>query len=256
MSKLESAILSMNRLSIPSRYTIPALAVLIVTLTFIITVLSVPLETPQILIWFAIFPIIQSEISGIGFSNVFIKSLWVLPIIIAIGIFNPILDREIVYSVGNVQISQGWLSFISITLRGLLTVQAVILLTLTSGFYDMCNALRKLGCPKILVTQIQFTYRYILVILEEASNMERAIKSRGFGRKSYPLTLWGRIIGQLLIRSYERAIRIHNAMLSRGFNGVMPDSQIAVIDWKSIIFIIVWILVFIILRFESPSKLF
>lgn len=256
MPKLDKALLSLNSLSLRSAKCGSASSWLIVTIVYLIAMLSLPLYAPQRTVWFAIYPVIQAEISGVGFARVFRKSLWVFPLIFFVGIFNPFIDTAPAFSIGNVVVSRGWVSFFSIVLRGLLAAQAVILLTLNTGFYGLCNAMRRIGCPRILVTQLQFTYRYMIVVVEEAVWMDRARKARGFGRSSYPLSQWGRMIGQLLIRSYDRASRIHKAMLSRGFNGTMPVGASDRIGVQSLLFIVAWIALFAILRFVDISSLF
>lgn len=257
MSKLDSALVALNNISQPyGKVGLTSISLLLVTLAYVVTMLSVSLQQPEILVWFAVYPVIQSEISGIGFGKVFLKSLWVLPLIIFIGIFNPFFDTQQVISVGGISISTGWISFFSIILRGLMAVQAIIILALCAGFYDICNGLRKMGVPKIMVSQMQFTYRYMIVIIEEAISMDRAHKSRGFGKKSYPLKLWGILVGQLLIRSYERARRINMAMLSRGFDGVIPQNYDSVSYGKSWVFLVIWISIFLMLRFFSPAEMF
>lgn len=256
MRKLENAVISLSRLGRMRPAEYPAVSLLTVTLIYLVAVLGVPLYAPQKIIWLAVYPVVQAEMSGIGYSRVFRKSMWVLPLILVIGIFNPIIDKETAFTIGGVTVNRGWVSFFSIVLRGLLAVQAVILLALTCGFYDICAALRRLWCPRILVTQIEFTYRYLGVVAEEALAMDRARRARGFGRRSYPLGQWGRMVGQLLIRSYERATRIHKAMLARGFDGVMPASaSTASMQAQGWIFLIVWTVVIIALRFIDFSSL-
>lgn len=256
MPKLDNALISLNSLSLRPAGSGNAAAWLVVTLLYLVAVLSLPLYAPQRTVWFAIYPVIQSEISGIGYAKVFRKSLWILPLIIFIGIFNPFIDTQTAFTVGGIAVSRGWVSFFSIVLRGLLAVQAVILMTLNTGFYGMCNAMRRVGCSKVLVTQLQFTYRYLIVIVEEAVWMDRARKARGFGRNSYPLSQWGRMIGQLLIRSYDRASRIHHAMLSRGFNGTIPLGDTDGMNGRSWLFIAIWIALFALLRFVDISSMF
>lgn len=255
MSKLENAVISLNELSRRTGYRVSAPAMLVVTLVYLVAVLSIPLYAPQRIVWLAVYPVIQAEMSGIGFARVFKKSLWVLPLIAFIGIFNPFIDTEVAFTVSGIPVNRGWVSFFSILLRGMLAVQAVIILTLSTGFYDMCHAMRKLGCPKILVTQIQFTYRYMMVVTEEALGMDRARKARGFGRKSYPLRMWGRMVGQLLVRSYERATRINRAMQARGFTGVMPESSPMRMTSGSWLFLVLWIVAIIALRVVDFSLL-
>ena len=48
-------------------------AMLVVTLIFLIAVLSIPVNQPQKLIWLAVYPIVASEMSGIGYGNIFFK---------------------------------------------------------------------------------------------------------------------------------------------------------------------------------------
>lgn len=256
MAKLEKMLYSVHKLGNGSDSGVSASAILAVTIIYLIAVLSVPLYSPQYLVWLAVYPMVQSEISGIGFGTLFIKSLWVLPLILLIGLFNPLLDTQTLFHVGGIAVSRGWVSFFSLSLRGLLAVQAALLLTLTAGFYDMCHSLRHFGCPKILVYQLQFTYRYLIVILEEALGMEHARKSRGFGRKNYPLSMWARLIGQLLIRSYDRASSIHRAMLARGFSGTMPSTRSHAMNFQSWCFIGVWSGLIVLLRFVNLGKFF
>lgn len=222
MPKLDNAILTLNRLARPTSGRMSAIASLAITVAYLAAVLSVPMQEPQIMVWLAIFPVIQAETDGIGFGRLFVQSLWVLPLVVLIGVFNPVYDTATAFYVGTHAVSRGWVSFVSLVLRGLLSMQALLLLTRSAGIYGVCDALRRCGCPKVLVVQLQFTYRYMLVMLEEAQGMDRARKARGFGRTSYPLKMWGRMVGQLLVRSYERAGRIHRAMLSRGFDGTIP----------------------------------
>lgn len=235
MSKLENAIFSLHKLSQPAYAKFSAVAWLITVIAYIVAVLSVPLFQPQRLVWFAIFPVVMAEMSGIGFGRVFVKSLWILPFVALIAIFNPFFDSRTAFIISGIEISQGWVSCFSIILRGLLSVQALIIMIQCVGFYNFCRALHRLACPKILVTQIQFTYRYMIVIAEEALNMDRARKARGFGKKNYPLKMWGKLAGQLLIRSYERATRIHKAMLSRGFIGTIQPPSTPTIPKKTTI---------------------
>ena len=83
-------------------------AMLVVTLIFLIAVLSIPVNQPQKLIWLAVYPIVASEMSGIGYGNIFLKSLWILPLAILIGIFNPIIAPSKAFTVSGIPTSRGW----------------------------------------------------------------------------------------------------------------------------------------------------
>ncbi|MDE6099270.1 MAG: cobalt ECF transporter T component CbiQ [Muribaculaceae bacterium] len=253
---LQSALITLNRLesrgggiSVDCRFQITVLAV------YLVAVLSVPLTDPGMLVWMFVYPIVMSEACGAGYGRVALKSLWVLPLVALVGIFNPLLDHAPAWEIFGVTVSRGWVTFISICLRGILALQAVLALIYSTGFYSICTALRRMGMPTVLATQLLMVYRYISVLLQEAQSMGRARAARGFGRKNYPLRQWATMVGQLLLRSVARSQRIHRAMLARGFNGTMPApaaERLRVSDW---LFLIGWLGVTAVLRFVDLSSL-
>lgn len=255
MTKLEKAYLTLRRIERSRRRTESSPAILLVTLIYLIAVLSVPVESPQRIIWLAAYPVIASEMSGEGYGKLFLQSLWILPFLVLIGIFNPLFDRTVVLSLADIPVSRGWITFTSIIFRGLLSFQAVLLMVKTTGFIDLFNMMRKLGLPAVLTTQLLLSYRYLFVILEEVITMKRARESRGYGRKSYPLSMWGRFTGQLLIKSIRRATNIHRAMKARGFTGTMPLGSNNSWNMQGWIWLMSWTVVILLLRFIDFSKI-
>lgn len=255
MEKLEKAYLAIKRLDRGRTGEDSCPELLLITLIYLVAVLSVPIYAPQKLIWLAAYPILASEIAGLGYGRILLKSLWILPFLILIGIFNPIFDTGKAFMIGGIEINQGWVSFASIILRGLLSLQAVILMVERIGFLDIFNTIRRIGFPNVLCTQLLLTYRYLSVITEEALIMKRAREARGYGRKSYSFAMWGRFVGQLLIRSVHRASNIHRAMKARGFSGVLPLG--GSITWHSRQWISLtgWTIVICALRFIDFSKI-
>ena len=255
MSNLEKAYLTIRSLDTRRAGDKTCPDMLIITLVYLIAVLSVPIYAPQKLIWLAAYPIIASEAYGIGYWAVLKKSLWIIPFLILIGIFNPIFDKQTAIEIHGLKIDRGWISFISILLRGVLSLQAVVLMIEKIGFLDIFNLLRRLGFPSVLCTQLLLTYRYLAVITEEALIMKRAREARGYGRKSYPFKMWGRFIGQLLIRSTRRATNIHRAMKARGFSGTLPLGSKEVWTADCFIRLGIWTAVICGLRFIDFSKI-
>lgn len=261
MSKLDKVLYELNAIEQTSGlssllHACDPRAKLLVTLLFLIFILSFPLSNLSGLILFGIYPIIACTMSGISYSFVFKRSLLVLPFVLFIGIFNPIFDKQIVFYIGNIGISAGWISFFSIILRGLLSVQAVLILILTTGFYNLCRGMQRLGIPAIFTTQLLFVYRYIFVLLQESLNMQRAIAARSFGRKSYSFKIWGIFISQLLIRTVTRAERIHRAMLARGFTGDIKENFHITWKKKDTLYLLLWSILFIVLRIIHPGVIF
>lgn len=259
MEAIEKAITRLNSLEAARRDGGGAVDVrmqLCITLAYLVVLLSIPVYDPAHLLWMACYPIISAEVSGIGYLRVFGRSLWVLPLVVVIGMFNPLLDTDVVWRVGSLGVSRGWLSFVSLVIRGLLAFQALIILVETYGFQDICRALQYFRCPGVLVTQLMMLYRYLGVLMQEALLMQRARQARGYGRKSYPLRQWGVFAGQLLLRSVSRARRVHRAMTARGFDGVFRFRSFAhapaLRDW---VYLIVWLGVFVAIRFMNLTAM-
>lgn len=261
MKSLDKALLILTDIESESNHAvsflsrIDARAKLIVTLIYLIVLLSFPLDNLAGIILFAIYPLVGASLADIPYSRILKASLIVLPFIAFIGIFNPLYDRTPMFSVGDITISKGWIEFVSILIRGLLSVQATVLLIISTGFIKLCRALRKLGVPKIFTTQLFLLYRYIFVLILEAIDMHRARESRGYGKKSYGIKFWSLFVGQLLLRTTARAERIHKAMLSRGFQGELTvDQQGAKWTVKDTLYCLAWISLFIFARvYDIPS---
>jgi cobalt/nickel transport system permease protein len=95
---------------------------------------------------------------------------------------------------------------------------AVVLLTSTTPLPAQMKALEKLGTPQPIVLTIQFLYRYLFVLLEQAESMRIAARCRG----GLTRIAGAGILATLFQRSYEKANGIQRAMLARGFNGSFP----------------------------------
>lgn len=261
MTALEKALSEFNEVEHASRggsllHRLDARGKTIVTLIYIIAVLSVSLDAFQGIVIFWIFPIIACAMGGISYGEVFRKSLYTLPFIAFIGIFNPVFQREPMLVAGGVTISKGWVEFVSILLRGLLSVQIVLVLIMSTGFYRVCRGLSRMGVPSVFTTQLLLVYRYIYVLVEEAIDMDRARKSRSYGRKGYGFRMWGTFVGQLLIRTVARAQRIHLAMLSRGFTGELHSLVKSHWRMRDTVFVAVSAMLFAACRLIDMSVIF
>ena len=108
--------------------------------------------------------------------------------------------------------------FVAVLLKSNLCVMAMLWLTWTTPFHELLRGLRRWRLPGVMVTTLALMSRYLPVLAEEARRMERARASRTFGNRR-PL-LWrnlAAVIGQLFIRSADRAERIYLAMSARGW---------------------------------------
>ncbi len=98
---------------------------------------------------------------------------------------------------------------------------AALLLIATTPLAQLLAALETLGAPRILILVVQFLYRYLFVISEQAQHMRLAAHSRlgAAGARGLRFDAAAGALGVLFARSWERADGIYHAMLARGFTG-------------------------------------
>jgi len=97
----------------------------------------------------------------------------------------------------------------------------MIALLSTSTITAIGYGLEKLGLPLRLCYLILFTYRYIFVIEQEFKRLLRAARMRCFSPSTniHTYRTFGYLIGMTLVKSWEQAHRVHQAMILRGFTG-------------------------------------
>jgi cobalt/nickel transport system permease protein len=231
-------------------------AKLVATLAFILTVVSFGRYEVAALLPLLVFPLalsIQAQIPG---PYLLRKLLIASPFAVMVGMFNPLLDQTVLLHVVGTNVTGGWVSFVAILLRFALTVTAALVLIATTGFAQVCMALTRLGTPRIFATQLLFLYRYIFVLTEEGLRMSRARALRSFGHRGTGLKIYGFMLGQLLLRTMDRAGRIHRAMLCRGFDGEVRLNRHLRWRRKDMLFVCGWLGFFALARvFNLPQEL-
>ena len=110
---------------------------------------------------------------------------------------------------------------ITLAAKALLSVFASLLLVATTPVTEIAAALEKLRVPRMIVLVIQFVYRYLFVISEQAQHMRLAAAARRGSSRGNAFQAASGALGVLFVRSWERADGIHSAMLARGFSGAM-----------------------------------
>jgi cobalt/nickel transport system permease protein len=228
---------------------------LLTSLVFIITVMSFDRYDISGIIPYFIFPVFMVRVGNLPMGYMIKRITIALPFVLFVGFFNPFFDRAILMHIGPVSISGGMISFITILLRCILTVFAALTLIATTGFYGICMALERIGIPNMFVIQLLFVYRYIFVLIEEASRMARARALRSFSANYLSFKVWTSLIGHLMLRTIDRARRIHLAMLSRGFTGDIHLARNYQLGFRDILFFSGWSIIFISLRFYNLSTL-
>jgi cobalt/nickel transport system permease protein len=196
------------------------MAKLLTTAAYVAAVLSFPSREVSGLVPFLLYPAVLMPLSGTPYRPLAGRLLFALPFPLMGALGNLILLRETAFVLGGFSVSYGMASFASIMLKTLFSVFAVLLLIATTPFAEIARQLARIGVPDILCLQLLMTYRYLSVLLAEAASMFTAYVLRAPGQKGVKMKDMGSFLGQLVLRSFDRAGRVHQAMQCRGFHGV------------------------------------
>ena len=227
---------------------------LLTTLLFIVCVVSFNKYELSSLLPFVIYPVVLVALGNLPLGYLLKKVLLAAPFAFLVGIFNPLLDRAVLVHLGPLEISGGWVSFASIMLRFVLTVSAALILVASTGFNAVCLALEKMGAPAAFTVQLLFLYRYIFVLGDEALRMLRARSLRSFGGRGMALQVSSLMIGQLLLRTLDRAQRIHLAMRCRGFDGEIRIARQLRIGGRDLVFLVGCSAIFLFMRLHDVPR--
>lgn len=166
---------------------------------------------------FLFYPVIVTALAEIPYKAIAKRTFVALPFVVFAGISNLIFDREKVMLLSGVVITTGVLSFATLIVRTVLSVSAILILVATTKFTDITRQLQRLHVPMFVVNLIEMIYRYLTVLVEEASVMMTAYRLRNPKYKYPHIKHMGTFVGHLFLRSIDRAERIYNAMKCRGY---------------------------------------
>ena len=232
-----------------------ATAKLLTTIAYIITVLSFSKYDLSGLFPLLLWPVLLFQISGIPVRVCFWKLRMVLPLVMAVGLFNPFFDQTVMLRIGSLAISGGVISMLTLMLKGVLCLMASFLLMATTSIDCLCASLRSLHVPQTLVTLLLLTFRYVGVMTDELAVMTDAYHLRAPGQKGIHISAWGSFLGQLLLRSMDRAQELYSSMLLRGYHQHFHYAPVKPFTGKDAAWLILWIAVFALLRWFPVARL-
>ncbi len=167
----------------------------------------------------------------LGAVNFFILFLWlVLP-------FSFSYPGETVAALGPLEVTrQGLELALLLTIKGNAVALGAIAFFGKSSVYELSAAALRLGAPEKMTAILVLMFRYIQVIGQEYARLRLAMKARGFrpAMNMHSYRSYAGLIGMLLVRSLDRAARIHAAMRCRGYNGrlwLSGDFRFKKTDW-------------------------
>ncbi len=147
-------------------------------------------------------------ISGVPIKNAVKRTLVILPLVLPVIILNSIFMES------------GLKHSLILSIRSFLSIFSLILLVSVTRFSDIMKTLSSWHFPRIMIMILSFMYRYFFLLTGEMEKMVRAVKMRSGGSRGFGLIrIYSQVLAILFIKSYERAERVYQAMLMRGYNG-------------------------------------
>jgi len=114
----------------------------------------------------------------------------------------------------------GLTTFLTVLIKSFLSILLVASMMLSTDEKELFHGLRKIKVPRIMVSIMFLMYRYVFLIREESRAGQMAINSRVFKRSHHTVNRkLTYLMGNLFIKSFDRAENIYRSMESRGFTG-------------------------------------
>jgi len=118
---------------------------------------------------------------------------------------------------------EGLLLGLLIGIRVLGAVSVVLLLSFVTPAHQIFRAMHWLRAPRGWVEIAILMYRYLFTLLDLVGDTTAAQKLRlGYRGLRRSLRSAGMVAGTIVLRSVDQAVRTHEAMILRGYQGILP----------------------------------
>jgi cobalt/nickel transport system permease protein len=183
--------------------------------------------TPREAIWaFGVYALIAAAIVAVSrVSPLFVlaRLAAIVPFLV-FALFIPFIGTGETTVVWGMELSVDglWASW-DLLAKATLGAVVTIVLTATTEVPDIMKGLGVLRVPPLFTAITIFMVRYLELITDELNRMRVAMTARGYDpRWLSQVRPIASSAGALFVRTYERGERVHDAMVARGFTGVMP----------------------------------
>lgn len=221
---------------------------LLVTLGYIFIVVSFHKYNLSGLLSMCIYPMIIMILGDVSLKKAVKRMKYIILLLCFVGIANPFLDHKVLFYIGNIGVSGGVVSMVTVMLKGVLSVTASYLLIISTNIEKICYALSILHLPKAVVTVVMLIYRYSIVLLKEVQRINTAYSMRAPKQKGIHHRAWGSLVGQLLLRSMDRGQIVYESMTLRGYAGDFHMYGMKKITKEDVLYGAAWGIVFVFLR--------
>ena len=112
----------------------------------------------------------------------------------------------------------------AVSLKALTSITATFLVLGTQSLENFFKGLSQIKLPKVIVSILFLTYRYVYLFRDVFQDTYRALVSRGFCNtfSKQTMKVYGEMTGTLFIKALDRSEIVLKSMEARGFDGSMP----------------------------------
>ncbi|PYG84302.1 cobalt/nickel transport system permease protein [Ruminiclostridium sufflavum DSM 19573] len=142
-------------------------------------------------------------------------------------------------------------SIFMITPKVFATITAVNILSYSTSWNSITNALKVFFVPDIFILVLDITIKYIFLLGDFSLNMLYSLKLRSVGRNTSKYMSLSGIAGTMFIKSREMAEEMYSAMECRGFTGEYRAARKILFSLADIIYIIINILLIFVFCYFS-----
>ena len=193
----------------------------------------------------AIYPLSVFILVELSWTKLWKRIKIAIPFVLFIGLLNPLFSPNL---------QMGLTSMVSLWMKGLFTIMAVYLLVVSTTIEQLCMALRRIHVPTVMVTVILLIYRYLYVLIKEFKRLWEGYTLMAPGQKGIAFRAWGPFLGQLLLRSMDRAALVYDSMNLRGYEWSMSDAGLKqeagekIVNTGDILYLLFWTVIIVVLR--------
>jgi len=181
-------------------------AKIIFLIIFLLAIIFTPITHKLWFLFYALFCGILISLSKIPLSFIWKRLANVIPFIILV-------------SLSTLFKKQGHILFVACTLKATLATLLVLLVSATTRFTEILQALKRLKVPELFIHLFSFMYRYSFLLEDQMLRTQRAYTCRSLNPQNNfaKVKILSNILGSIFIRTYERAERVYLAMCARGY---------------------------------------
>lgn len=126
----------------------------------------------------------------------------------------------------------------AILAKSYLSALTVLVCTAVTPLPNLISAAAFFKLPQLLLGITQIIYRYLFVLAAQAKTMQVAFRARGGRGRQLTVLASSGMIAVLFSRSYQKAIIVNHAMISRGYSGSLPSKTFAPLKYREMVILV------------------